>query len=240
MAAGAGASARFQLRAAARRARLRALREQARRDPACFPVIPLASLGLLFSPTGERLTSDNSKLRYLDEGAEAYAFTAPEVPGVIYKFFPLNPSGGHGLVDQLSTDDDDRITAEVHDAVRLKRFEPLLNKLLVIEAVGLPSEVLGIGDDGSVIVKQSEARDGQRERAARFFDVPREIAAMSDTARLESAVAVLDGEAFLVTDLHQFNEEEGVMLDAVVTRLPEIITRHGPCRKFLSAILPAV
>ena len=120
----------------------------------------------------------------MDEGAEAYVFTSDAVPGVVYKIFPRTPAGGYGLVDQLSTDETDRITNEVRDASSL---EPLINKLLVIDELGVPSEILGMGDDGSVVVKQSDARDRDVAGGNKFFHA-------SGDVRLLVGIPVTHGE----------------------------------------------
>jgi hypothetical protein len=170
----------------------------------------------------------------MDEGAEAYVFTSDAVPGVVYKIFPRTPAGGYGLVDQLSTDETDRITNEVRDASSL---EPLINKLLVIDELGVPSEILGMGDDGSVVVKQSDARDRDVAGGNKFFHASGDVMAMSNSALTESGFGITSGDIFLVTDLHKFNHVRGVVLDAVVTRMPDILTKRGPFKRFFDAML---
>ena len=167
---------------------------------ALLPLVPLEVFG--FDSSGEELFDVNTPdLFRIGGGVEALAFESPDKS--IYKFFFFREGGDVGATFHFSRDEDVIRAVAVPGSYRL-----LLQKLLLIHEVGMPTEVVGVSPEGVLIVKQTlgealpHGLDTSGLLPAQFIPIPsRFLRADRDHPRL----FFHHEEAWLVADLHARN-----------------------------------
>ena len=244
----------------ARRLRLRQLRQEARQAPRArglsLPVIPLDTLGwkaghaarAALKHSSEIFTeAASTRLAYVGEGMEAFVYRAPENPGVVYKFFPRNlEETGVALRFNLRLDAQGRL--EFTDSYSDGQAE-LCDKLWLLNALGLPCEILGQTEEGAMVVKQAEVAEpieaaAPEERPAQtggliLYALNEEAFAIPAGIAPETKLLWLDGEFWLLGDLRDVNRMEngaGVthIVDAIAAVIPpELISRSPELQRFL-------
>ena len=239
---------------------LRRLRAETREAPrgraVALPLIRLDDLGWK-QPRAARqqlrrsyevFTEDAStRLEYVGEGMEAFVYRAPENPGVVYKFFPLNVGEtGVALRFDLHLDAEGRLDFE---ASYSKDQADLVDKVWLLNALGLPTEILGITEEGAIVVKQAEVAEPAAGADAASFSAQTgglilyapgadAIAAPASIER-ETKVLWLDGEFWLLGDLWEANRMVnggGVthIVDAIATVIPaDLATKSASLGRFL-------
>jgi hypothetical protein len=171
----------------------------------CFrrllPFVPLAVFG--FEAHGEDIFETNTpQLVRIGGGVEALAFEAADTS--IYKFFFFREGGyiGSGFAYERTEEGLIRATAFPGD------YRLLLEKLLLVDQIGVPTEVVGISPEGVVIVKQMlgealpQGLDTSRILPAGLIVIPsRFLRADRDHPRLY----FLADRPWLIADLHARN-----------------------------------
>src|SRR5439155_24068185 len=159
------------------------------------------------------LEEPNEKLRRIGGGVEAWCFAAPDDGGSVYKFYlPREEKrigsafGFHpGPFDGLRAGDE----AALHAEARLGDYRALLEKLLLIHALGgTATEVVAVTPEGIVVAKQAlgdplpQGDDMSGTLPSGLIEIPsRFLRANRDHPRL-----FFHGErAWLVADLHARN-----------------------------------
>lgn len=168
------------------------------------PICRLEDFGFHEGPA-INLEEGSPRLRYLHSGVEASAFMAVE-DASIYKFYrPVE--GTEKLIAStfMFRPDEERL---LEAEARPGSYRDLFEKILLIDALGLPTEVMGVTPEGIVVAKQTIGEplpqgddmsdrlpEGLIEIPSRFLRVNR------DHPRLY----FLGGRAWLVADLHARN-----------------------------------
>lgn len=170
------------------------------------PLVSLAKLGLTHDEDGF-LTSDF--LLPLPPGAEASPWLDREEK-VVYKLFNLNPDGSLGKQIAFEINDE----GDRRQIIVAATLRETLEKIQVLhEAGGLPTEIVGLSDDGSyLIVKQPQAfpyREFQTDLDAAVA-VMRGVPFYSPALERYTVVVWVADRAWLVSDLHERN----IMRDA--------------------------
>ena len=112
-----------------------------------LPFVQLDVFG--FEPHGEDIFETNTpRLARIGGGVEALAFEAPDAS--IYKFFFFREGGYIGSGFSYARGEHSLIHANAFPG----NYRQLLEKLLIIDEIGAPTEVIGISPEGIVIVKQ--------------------------------------------------------------------------------------
>ncbi len=202
------------------------------------PTIQLANLGIALNERGQ-WTSE--LLEPLIGGAEALPFLDAR-QGVVYKLFDMRASGGIGKKlfawkNQMNRWEVGFCDASIHET---------MEKLIVLhEAHGLPTEVMGLADSGfHLVVKQPLAfhvEIGMKERAQA---AGRMGARFLNTAAIRGELRIFwhDGKAWMLGDLHIKNimqDAAGDMrvMDALIGSVPDEMRRDIP--EVAQAILDA-
>jgi hypothetical protein len=193
------------------------------------PLIPLAALEIFRDGDGFLLSPSMAQL---PPGQEALPF-ADQKAGVVYKLFYLKPSGGLGRKVALARNSDGEFEMAFHDALVMETVE----KICVLHEAGAhPTEIVGITDSGEfLIVKQPLARlqpysmgissapteDLFIQDRQRAIDAMKGVPCVSPGLRRTVAVTVVNGDAWVVADLHERNimrdvENEPTVIDALV------------------------
>lgn len=167
-------------------------------------LLPFVSLSLFgFEPTGEDVFENNTpRLVRVGGGVEALAFEAPDAS--IYKFFFFREGGYIGSRFSYTRCEDGLIQATAFPG----SYRQLLEKLLLVSEIGVPTEVVGISPEGVMIVKQTlgealpQGMDTSKMLPQGLIVIPsRFLRADRDHPRLY----FLGGEPWLVADLHARN-----------------------------------
>ncbi len=192
-------------------------------------LLPLVSLTLFgFEPAGEDVFENNPpRLVRVGGGVEALAFEAPDAS--IYKFFFFREGGYIGSRFSYARGEDGLIQATAYPGT----YRQLLEKLLLVSRIGVPTEVVGISPEGVMIVKQAlgeplpQGMDTSTVLPPGLIAIPsRFLRADRDHPRLY----FLDGEPWLVADLHARNLvrcADGTLrvIDLVAGAWPSELTR---------------
>ena len=170
-------------------------------------LVPLCRLEDFGFPEGPALNFEegSQRLRYLHSGVEASAFISTG-DASIYKFYrPVE--GTEKLIGStfVFRPDDERL---LEDEAQPGSYRDVFEKLLLIDALGLPTEVIGITPEGIVVAKQTigeplpQGDDMSRRLPAGLIEIPsRFLRANRDHPRLY----FLRDRAWLVADLHARN-----------------------------------
>ena len=198
-------------------------------------LVPLRSLGEFGFPDDATISLEDAspRLQYLYSGVEASAFVSREDHS-IYKFY--RPVEGEekrvGSTFGFHRGDEHFLQATAHPG----NYSDLFDKLLLIDALGMPTEVLGITPEGVVVTKQAlgdplpQGADVSAVLPAPLIAIPGQyLRADRDHPRL-----YLRGErAWLVADLHARNfvrAEDGRLhiIDLVAARWPSAVVARDP------------
>jgi len=168
---------------------------------------PLCTLEDFGFPAGPAINLEEAsrRLRYLHSGVEASAFVGLADQSV-YKFYrPVE--GTEKLVAStfaFRPGDEQLLQAEACPG----SYRALFEKLLLIDALGLATEVVGVTPEGIVVAKQplgeplGQGEDMSQRLPAGLIEIPsRFLRANRDHPRL----CFLAGRAWLVADLHARN-----------------------------------
>jgi hypothetical protein len=194
--------------------------------------LPLIELDLFgFDSSGEDLFDENNSLLFrIGGGVEALAFESADKS--IYKFYFFRESGEIGATFHFSNCEDALIRATaVPGSYRL-----LLEKLLLIHKIGMPTEVVGITPEGILVVKQAlgealaQGLNTSGLLPDHFIPIPsRFLRADRDHPRLYFH----DAEPWLLADLHARNFvrcRDGTLrvIDLVAAPWPEQTSAEYP------------
>jgi hypothetical protein len=195
---------------------------------------PLRALEDFGFPAGPAISLEeaSARLRYLNSGVEASAFVALADQS-IYKFY--RPSEGAdklvGSTFAFRPGEEQLLQAEACPG----DYRALFEKLLLIDALGMATEIVGVTPEGIVVAKQTlgdplpQGDDTSRLLPTRLIEIPsRFLRANRDHPRL-FFIGTDDGgraRAWLVADLHARNFVRGVdgalhVIDIVAAPWPE-------------------
>jgi hypothetical protein len=177
-----------------------------------------------FPPGAESpLEEANPRLVRIGGGVEAWAFLAAE-EGSVYKFYLPREQKSIGSAFFFGPGDETAWSADAG----LGDYRALFEKLLLIDALGMPTEVTAITVEGIVVAKQvfgdplPEDQDMSRSLPSGLIEIPsRFLRANRDHPRLFFS----DGEPFLVADLHAKNF---VATDGGLYRLIDLVAARWP------------
>lgn len=205
------------------------LGEAIRRFRRLLPFVQLDVFG--FEPSGEDIFETNTpRLVRIGGGVEALAFEAPDTS--IYKFFFFREGGYIGSGFAYSRGEHGLINATAFPGT----YRQLLEKLLIIDQIGIPTEVVGISPEGVVIAKQTlgealpQGLDTSKMLPAGLIVIPsRFLRADRDHPRL----FFLAGQPWLLADLHARNMVRCAdgrlrVIDLVAGPWPVHITQSDP------------
>lgn len=206
-----------------------ALGEAIREFRRLLPFVQLTAFG--FEPSGEDIFETNTpRLVRIGGGVEALAFEAPDAS--IYKFFFFREGGYIGSGFTYARDEHGLIHATAFPG----SYRLLLEKLLIVAQIGVPTEVVGISPEGVLIVKQMlgealpQGLDTSKMLPPNLIVIPsRFLRADRDHPRL----LFLESDPWLVADLHARNMVRCVdgqirVIDLVAGPLPPSITGSDP------------
>ena len=204
-----------------------ALGEAIRAFRALLPLMRLDVFGFA-ADGGDLFETNTPQLVRVGGGVEALAFASNDAS--IYKFFYFRESGEVGSGFRFTPGEDGALQADaVPGSYRL-----LLEKLLLIHEIGMPTEIVGITPEGILIVKQPlgqplpQGDDTSRLLPPGLIEIPsRFLRANRDHPRL--FFLSTDGgpaQAWLVADLHARNFVRGAdgalhVIDLVAAPWPE-------------------
>lgn len=196
--------------------------------------------------------NSSTKLHYLAEGREAVVYTHPDEPGFVIKFYPKNrdPLHGFGVGHEYAITSDGIIglKARISD-------DPvdLVMKIMLLNALGLLTEFIGLTDECDLVVRQKAifpeetasgllVESGELATTLRLYQLPTSIFNDLQVPPGESAIIFYDHEFWLLTDLHKLNivEDEQSrtwIADANASQIPAwIIRQSSAISRFLDAI----
>ncbi len=217
-----------------------ALGEKIRAWRALVPLRELVDFG--FSPAAENpLEEANPRLRRIGGGVEAWAFAA-EDDWSVYKFYLPREEKTIGSVFGFRAGDE----AALHATARLGNYRGLLEKLLLIHALGgMATEIVAVTPEGIVVAKQAlgdplaQGDDMSQRLPGALIEIPsRFLRANRDHPRL----LFLGGRAWLVADLHARNfvrtaDGELRVIDLVAAPWPvEMAARHPLMADWLARV----
>jgi len=190
-------------------------------------LLPRMRLDEFGFPAGEEvdnpLEEPNEKLRRIGGGVEAWCFAAPGDGGSVYKFYLPREQKRIGSAFEFRRGPFDGLRAgdeaTLHAEARLGDYRALLEKLLLIHALGgMATEVVAVTPEGIVVAKQTlgdplpQGDDVSGVLPAALIEIPsRFLRANRDHPRLfflgrgGSAAAPPKAEPWLVADLHARN-----------------------------------
>jgi hypothetical protein len=166
-----------------------------------LPLIGLDVFG--FDAAGEApLDVNTTQIFRVGGGVEALAFEGPDKS--IYKFYFFREGGEVGATFRFSQCDEAAIQASATPG----SYRLLLQKLLLIQEIGMPTEVVGVTPEGILIVKQTlgeilpHGMNMSDKLPADLIPIPsRYLRADRDHPR----IFFFDGEPWLIADLHARN-----------------------------------
>lgn len=176
-----------------------------RRLRACLPIRTLSDFG--FPGSAENpLEETNPLLTRIGGGVEAWVFLSGD--GSVYKFY-LPREGkriGSRFVFRTGADGECLAEAELGD------YRALLEKLLIVDRLGVPTEVVAVTPEGVLVAKQSfgdplpQETDMSQSLPSGLIVFPsRFLRANRDHPRL----FFIDEAPFIVADLHARNFVRG-------------------------------
>jgi hypothetical protein len=151
---------------------------------------------------------------FVADGQEAFVYRNPAEPAVVYKFVPRvvftdGRKGAWGIDVVFATDG--TFKKELS-----RRPESFFEKLWLLERLGLPTEILGMTEGGTLVVRQAAVVENLSRSAAAntggvvLHAVPGNILRAAGDTAAESRIVIIDGRFFLMADLH----DENIMADA--------------------------
>lgn len=180
---------------------------------------------------------------FVADGQEAFVYRNPAEPAVVYKFVPRvvftdGRNGAWGIDVVFATDG--AFKKELS-----RRPESFFEKLWLLERLGLPTEVLGLTQGGTLVVRQAAVVENwSRSAAAKtggvgLHAVPDNITRAAGDTAAESRIVVIDGRFFLMADLHDENimaDATGSLriIDAAVAEIPEKVRTNNA--RFFAAL----
>jgi hypothetical protein len=191
-----------------------------------LPFVTLDAFG--FEPGGEDIFETNTpRLVRIGGGVEALAFEAPD--SSIYKFFFFREGGYIGSGFSYSRNEVGLIEANAVPG----SYRQLLEKLLIVHHIGVPTEVVGISPEGILIVKQMlgealpQGMDTSKLLPGGLIVIP---SAFLRADRDHPRLYFLDGRPWILADLHARNMvrcRDGKLrvIDLVAAPWPVDITR---------------
>ncbi len=168
-------------------------------------LLPLRRMEDFGFPSGAEspLEESNPRLIRIGGGVEAWAFLAPE-DGSVYKFYLPREHKSVGSEFVFGQGEETTWSADAG----LGDYRALLEKLLLIDALGMPTEVSAITAEGILVAKQvfgeslPQDQDMSRSLPTCLIEIPsRFLRANRDHPRLYFS----DGAPYLVADLHARN-----------------------------------
>ncbi len=126
-----------------------------------------------------------------------------------------------------------------------RRPESFFEKLWLLERLGLPTEVLGLTEGGTLVVRQAAVVENWSRSATAntggvvLHAVPGNILRAAGDTAAESRIVIIGGRFFLMTDLHDENimaDASGSLriIDAAVAEIPVEVRAHSA--RFLQAL----
>jgi hypothetical protein len=181
---------------------------------------------------------------FVADGQEAFVYRNPVEPAVVYKFVPrvVFTDGRNGAwgIDVVFASDG-TFKKELS-----RRPESFFEKLWLLERLGLPTEILGVTEGGTLVVQQAAVVENwSRSVVANtggvvLHAVPDTILRAAGDTAAESRIVVIDGRFFLMADLHDENimaDSTGSLriIDAAVAEIPAAVRKKAP--RFFAAIV---
>lgn len=206
------------------------------------PLIDLEQLGIFHD---EDSLISSRILIPLRPGAEASPFR-DDAFGVVYKLFDLRIDGSLGKAATLVSRGEGRFDVELRNADLMTTLAKLA---LLNQAGGLPTEIAGLSTDGNyLVVKQPLAKEIPDQTAGSRLLKQNQHKALGmmygllpETTTCSRTVGVLwlNGEGWLVTDLHERNimlddRNRPSVIDALVAPVPVEYLRD--CRWLRNAV----
>lgn len=159
------------------------------------------------TPFRDSGTSQGAEKRLVQfaSGRETGVFRSPE--GAIYKVFDPQPNGGIGVQKVVEQTNGGTIRSRLEEG----NLATVLDKLRVLsKSGGVPSEIHGITEDGSLVVKQPGGYKAEIESAEQLAasskslirPIPKEAWSELDKG---GYVTVIEGKPYMISDLHGGN-----------------------------------
>lgn len=204
------------------------------------PLIRLEKLGIYPDADGYL---ESSELVALKSGAEARPYYDKE-QGVVYKLFDLRENGSLGMkceIVRIGENEDPGIPEE--DRYRVEKTQANLRdtliKLALLNEVGAhPTEIVGLSEQGDfLLVKQPFAELANDPEGSDLEEAIKQTkAAKTRNLRLSCVVLWLQGDAYIMADLHKHNimiDHDGIptIIDALTGRIPPSLIKKLPALK---------
>ena len=198
-----------------------ALGQAIRNFRATLPLVRLEDFGFS-AEVADPFEANTTQLTRIGGGVEALAFV--DAKRSVYKFFLFREGGDVGATFAFRRGESDLLEATAVPG----SYRMLFEKLRLIHEFGIPTELVGLTQEGILVAKQTfgrmlpEQTDVSGLDPARLIPIPsRFLRADRDHPRL----AFLDGMPWLVADTHDRNvviDEAGVwrIIDLVAAPLP--------------------
>lgn len=202
-----------------------------------IPLIRLDKLGIIADADGYL---ESKELIALKSGAEARPYHDVK-QGVVYKLFDLRENGSLGMkceISRISEDEDPGLPED--DRYRVEKTEANLRdtliKLALLNEVGAhPTEIVGLSDEGDfLLVKQPFAKIAKDPEGKDLEEAIKQTkAAKPKSLRLNCVVLWLQGEAYIMADLHKNNimiDHDGIptIIDALTGKIPPSLIAKLP------------
>jgi hypothetical protein len=195
-----------------------------------LPILRLEQFG--FSPDHENpLEEANPRLSWIGGGVEAWAFLSRE-DGSVYKFYLPREPKRIGSEFAFSTGDEATWNAKAG----LGDYRALFEKLLLVDSLGMPTEVTAMTPEGILVAKQTlgdrlpQEQDMSGMLPGVLIEIPsRFLRADRDHPRLYH----LAGKRFLIADLHARNfvratGDRHYLIDLVAGPWPDVDPAREP------------
>lgn len=231
-----------------RQERFSAQRESSEKLSESLPAHDLSDYGFPSSGSVMERLRGNKSIEFIAEGNEAIAYRVPEM-GIVIKFYPVNSdrtgsAKGYGYVERPGVADG-MLTLGEHEWSNSP--SDLIEKLKLVDAMGTPTEIVGITKEGVVIVKQADKSivpndsigDGKLEsNGVQVFELPGDVAKVPGHALDQSAIIKFDGKWWLASDMHENNRivdgsGKSHIIDLTLGEIPEAVQNASEnSRKF--------
>ena len=201
------------------------------------PLIRLDKLGIVVDSDGYH---ESKELVAMVSGAEARPYHDVK-QGVVYKLFDLRANGSLGMkceISRISEDEDPGLPED--DRYRVEKTEANLRdtliKLALLNEVGAhPTEIVGLSDEGDfLLAKQPLANPAKDPEGKDLQEAIRLTkAAKPKNLRLNCVVLWLQGDAYIMADLHKNNimvDQDGfpTIIDALTGKIPPTLIAKLP------------
>ncbi len=201
------------------------------------PLIRLEKLGIVPDADGYL---ESKELIPLKSGAEARPYF-DEQRGLVYKLFDLRENGSLGMKCEIvRMGDEEAPGIPEEDRYRVEKAQANLRdtliKLALLNEVGAhPTEIVGLSDQGDfLLVKQPYAQLAADPEGKDLEEAIRQTkAAKPKNLRLSCVVLWLQGDAYIMADLHKHNimiDHDGIptVIDALTGRIPPSLIDRLP------------